>query len=83
MINSEDAKVLRNIKNIDLQPLRVRFDITTLDMLISFLYKDSVLRTRKTLSNFSKLFKNLDPDCIKEIPDAEVRLDMEARLWII
>ena len=70
-------KVLRDIKNIELQPLKIRFDITTLDMVICFLYKDSVLRTRKTLSNFYKLFTNLDPD------ESELTPEVKTRLWLI
>ena len=49
-----------NVKDIKLRPLKLKFDITTLDMVISFIYKDSVLRTRKTLSNIYKLFDNID-----------------------
>ena len=77
MISAENAKVLKDVQNIYLKPLRVRFNITTLDLIISFLYKDSVLRTRKTLSNFQKLFKNLDPEESTQNPE------ITSRIWII
>lgn len=63
--------------DIKLKPLKIKFDITTLNMIISFIYKDSVLRTRKTLSNIYKLFNNLDESLYEE---DEL---LKARIWII
>lgn len=63
--------------DIKLKPLKIKFDITTLNMIISFIYKDSVLRTRKTLSNIYKLFNNLDESLYE---DDEL---LKARIWII
>ena len=63
--------------DIKLKPLKIKFDITTLNMIISFIYKDSVLRTRKTLSNINKLFNNLDESLYE---DDEL---LKARIWII
>lgn len=63
--------------DIKLKPLKIKFDITTLNMIISFLYKDSVLRTRKTLSNINKLFNNLD----ESLYEGDELL--KARIWII
>ena len=70
-------KKILNTKNIKLIPLKIKFDITRLDMIISFLYKQSVLRTRKTLANIYKLFQNLDDELINGNPD------LMARVWII
>ena len=70
-------KKILNTKNIKLIPLKIKFDITRLDMIISFLYKPSVLRTRKTLANIYKLFQNLDDELINGNPD------LMARIWII
>ena len=52
----------KSLANLRTSKLKIRMDITTLDMVIAFLYKDSVLRTRKALSNIDKLFKNADGD---------------------
>ena len=66
-----------NVKDIKLRPLKLKFDITTLDMVISFIYKDSVLRTRKTLSNIYKLFDNID------LSIYENNEQLLGRIWII
>ena len=77
MSEVQNYKKLLNVKNIKLTPLKIKFDITRLDMIISFLYKPSVLRTRKTLTNTYKLFQNLDESLIVDNPD------LMARVWII
>ena len=77
MSEVQNYKKLLNVKNIKLTPLKIKFDITRLDMIISFLYKQSVLRTRKTLTNIYKLFQNLDESLIVDNPD------LMARVWII
>ena len=77
MSEVQNYKKLLNVKNIKLTPLKIKFDITRLDMIISFLYKQSVLRTRKTLTNTYKLFQNLDESLIVDNPD------LMARVWII
>lgn len=77
MSEVQNYKKLLNVKNIKLTPLKIKFDITRLDMIISFLYKQSVLRTRKTLTNIYKLFQNLDESLIEGNPD------LMARVWII
>lgn len=76
-IERKIKKEMIDIKSIKLKKLKIKFDITTLDMVIAFIYKDSVLRTRKTLSNIAKLIDNLD-DLLYE--DNYVLKD---RLWII
>ena len=46
-------------------------------MVIAFIYKDSVLRTRKTLTNLYKLFQNLDEEYYEGNPE------LQTRIWII
>ena len=75
-----DRKVKKQIidfKSIRLKKLKIKFDITTLNMVIAFIYKDSVLRTRKTLSNIYKLFDNLDELLYEDNPS------LKDRIWII
>ena len=57
--------------------IRIKLTITTLDSLISFLYKDSVLRTRKTMNNIMKFIDALD----YSLYDGENEL--LARIWIV
>ena len=70
-------KSLINTEKIMLKPLKVKFDINTLDMVLSFMYKDSTLRTRKTLTNIMKLFDAIDPSQYEENPS------LSSRVWII
>lgn len=69
----------KSLANLRTSKLKIRMDITTLDMVIAFLYKDSVLRTRKALSNIDKLFKSIDMSIYKENED----IDILNRIWII
>lgn len=78
MINSQlSSKKMLSIKDIKLKPLKIKFNVTTLDMVIAFIYKDSVLRTRKTLSNIFKLFNSLDMNYYTDNPE------LNNRVWII
>ena len=70
-------KSIINTEKILLQPLKVKFDINTLNMVLSFIYKDSTLRTRKTLTNFLKLFDAIDPKQYEEQPA------ISKRVWVI
>lgn len=70
-------KDILDIKSIKLKKLKIKFDITTLDMIISFIYKPSVLRTRKTLSNIYKLFDNIDEELYDDNPY------LKDRIWVI
>lgn len=70
-------KTMVDVSSIKLQPIKIKFDITTLDMIISFIYKDSVLRTRKTLSNLNRLFDNIDDSMYEDNPQ------LSSRIWII
>lgn len=76
-MDGKNYKKELNIKNIKLKPLKIKFDITRLNMVISFIYKDSVLRTRKTLTNLYKLFQILDEEYYQGNPE------LLARIWII
>lgn len=68
----------KNLMQLKMSKLKIRMDITTLDMIIGFLYKDSVLRTRKAISNIDKLFKSIDMGIYKED-----EVDILNRIWII
>lgn len=57
---SERSEILKSMRDIKMSKIKIKMDITTLDMIIRFLYKDSVLRTRKTMKNIEKLFNSLD-----------------------
>ena len=65
------------VAHIELKLLKVRFDISTLDRTIAFIYKDSVLRTRKTLSNIYRLMNSINPKVYEDNPN------LSARYWII
>lgn len=70
-------KNMTDIKSIKMNKLKIKFSITTLNMIIAFIYKDSVLRTRKTLSNIYKLFNNLDEEIYND------NEHLKSRVWII
>ena len=57
--------------------IRIKLNITTLDSLISFLYKESVLRTRKTMNNIRKFINALDYSLY------EGEVELLARIWIV
>lgn len=78
MINSKKSKKLKlSFNDLKMKPIKAKFDITTLDMIILFLYKESVLRTRRTLTNIKKLFDILDESTYVDNPA------LETRVWII
>lgn len=76
-INKDQKKMLTDISSIKMKKLPINFDITTLNMIIWFIYKDSVLRTRKTLSNIYKLFNAIDESRYENKPN------LQDRIWII
>lgn len=76
----KDGSILKeipNINNIKLKKIKLRMDITMLDSIIAFIYKDSVLRTRKSLNNTYKLFNIIDMS-IYENND-----ELKSRIWVI
>ena len=78
LINQKvSSKRLLSVGDIKMKKLRIGFDIQTLNMMIAFLLKDSVLRTRKTIQNISKLVESTDPDMYMG------NLELRTRVWII
>ena len=76
-INKKLSKLLMYPENINLEPIKIKFNITTLDSIISLLYKDTKLLTRKTQNNILNLFSNLE---LNEYDNNPELLD---RIWII
>lgn len=66
-----------NINNIRMKKIKLKMDLTMLDLILAFIYKDSVLRTRKALSNTYKLFSILDMSIYEKNEEAK------ARIWVI
>ena len=77
VIPAISSKKMLSVKDVRLKPLKIKFNIITLDMVIAFIYKESVLRTRKTLNNIFKLFNNLDLSIYDKNPE------LLNRIWII
>lgn len=69
-------KEIPSLNTIKLQKIKLKFDIGTLDSIIAFIYKDTVLRTRKTLNNIWKLFNNIDYSTYKDPA-------LLSRVWVI
>lgn len=57
--------------------IKLNIDNYLLNSIIAFIYKESVLKTKKTLSNFLKLFNMLDMDFYEDKPI------QSAKIWII
>ena len=70
-------KDLLKFKNLRLKKIKVRFDEQMLNSIIAFIYKDSVLRTRKTLQNIQKLFMIVDDEIYEGKPL------LQDRIWVI
>lgn len=77
LINSKKKRDWINAQNILMKPIKVKFDIQTLNMILAFIYKDSVLRNRKNLNYFKKVIDNIDPKVYKDNPL------LERRFWVI
>lgn len=76
-MDNETKKKINDISKVNLNLIPVKFDLTTLNLTMYFIYKDSVLRTRKVLNNIYKLFNHIDDSYYKENPS------LSARIWII
>lgn len=76
VIPAISSKKMLSVKDVRLKPLKIKFNIITLDMVIAFIYKESVLRTRKTLNNIFKLFSNLDLSIYDKNPE------LLNRIWL-
>lgn len=77
MAIEKTLKEIQNINNIRLQKIKLKMDLTLLDSIIAFIYKESVLRTRKSLNNTYKLFQIIDLSIYEKNEDAK------ARIWVI
>lgn len=77
MDNSELLKEVPNIDKIKLRKIKLKLDMAMLDCIIAFIYKKSVLRTRKALSNTEKLFSMIDDSVYMDSPE------LVARIWVI
>lgn len=64
-------------QDVKLAKIKLNMDIYLLNSVLGFIYKESVLRTRKTLSNFLKLFDTIDDSFYEDKPE------QSARIWII
>ena len=49
MENEDISKEIPNIRSIKLKKIKLKMDLDMLDSILAFIYKDSVLRTRKAL----------------------------------
>ena len=65
------------VSKLKLNTIKVKIDILTLENIIGFIYKDSVLRTRKALSTAYKLFMLLDDDLYNK------DIELVKRVWVI
>lgn len=72
-------RTLKNlvIQDVKMVPLKIKYDIHTLNMVLAFIYKPSVLRTRKSLTNINKLFSSLDDKCYDD------NAELYDRVWVI
>ena len=79
------SKEIPNINNIKLKKIKLKMDLTMLDAILAFIYKDSVLRTRKALKNTLTLFDIIDKSIYKDNEALKSRIcviekSLEARL---
>ena len=77
MIEESVPKIIPNLSNIKMKKIKLRMDLTMLDSILAFIYKDTVLRTRKSLTNTYKLFNMIDTSIY------EGKDDLKARIWVI
>lgn len=77
MKDETKKKLKTDINSIILSKLNIKYDIHTLNMIIAFIFKDSVLRTRRTLSNIYKLFNSIDERNYND------NIFLKDRVWII
>ena len=78
MSNRNEA--VKKISDINMSKLKIKIDITTLKMIIRFLFKDTVLKTRKTLRNIDLIMDSLDLS-VYETDDNESQI--LSLIWII
>lgn len=78
MANRKEA--VKDINNVSMGKMKIKIDITTLKMLIRFLFKETILRTRKTLRNIDYIMDSLDLS-VYEGDDNESQI--LSLIWII
>lgn len=66
-----------DFNELNLKRLRINMDIRMMDSILAFIFKNSVLRTRKTLQNIYKLFYLLDDEIYEGKPG------LQDRIWVI
>lgn len=66
-----------NINNIKMKKIKLKIDLMTLDKIIAFIYKDTVLKTRKCLTNTWKLFNIIDYSIYDKDEESK------AKIWVI
>lgn len=74
-----EVELIKDIPNIDkikLMPLKLKIDTRMANLMLAYIFKPSVLRTRKSLTNTFKLVSNLDYSIY-------TNEDLKARLWVI
>lgn len=77
---SKRSEIRKSLYDIKMSKLKIKMDITTLNMIIRFLFKDSVLRTRKTLKNIQLLMDSLDLDVYNGDPN---EVHIISQIWVI
>lgn len=70
-------KKMNDVKTIRTAKLKIPQNIYTLNLAIAFIFKDSTLKTRKTLNHFYRFYSSIDLDMY------EGRNEILSRLWII
>ena len=76
-ITSLIKKEVPDLTKIKAAKLKIRFDVMTLNAIIGLIYKQTTLKTRKTVNNIKKLFEIVDPETY--IHDVE----LNDRIWLI
>lgn len=69
-------KEIPSIDKIKLKKFKIKIDERMCNLILAFIYKASVLRTRKSLTNTYKLFNSIDYSSYKDE-------DILARIWVI
>lgn len=79
------SKEIPNIHNIKTKKIKLKMDKNMLDAILAFIYKDTTLKTRKCLTNISKLFNMIDMSIYENKPELRdiiwvIQRSVEARL---
>lgn len=77
LVTQDIMREIPSLNNIKLKKIKLKMDLNMLDSILAFIYKDSVLRTRKALNNTYKLFNILDYSIYEKDEESK------ARIWVI